>query len=152
MIKKRHNEQDMCGTGALVHQQYTVHQGNCRSFSKGQSQVKQLPLTLWWWRRQCFTFWPLSCNLDTWPRCYNLTAHKNCRRNTNGLPQKNAHTNTPVWCLCIFWCLGCLCLTLDPAYCFQCFSQAILKFLRHCHQFLQFGQWQPEQYAHHLRS
>lgn len=132
--------------------QYTVHQGNCRSFSKGQSQVKQLPLTLWWWRRQCFTFWPLSCNLDTWPRCYNLTAHKNCRRNTNGLPQKNAHTNTPVWCLCIFWCLGCLCLTLDPAYCFQCFSQAILKFLRHCHQFLQFGQWQPEQYAHHLRS
>ena len=25
MIKKRHNEQDMCGTGALVHQKYTVY-------------------------------------------------------------------------------------------------------------------------------
>ena len=89
----------------------TAIYNNCSSFSKRQSQVEQLPLTLWWGRRQCFTFWPLSCNLDTWPRCYGRTANKKC---LSVIPmafhKKNAQTqsNTPVWCLFILLVLGCV--------------------------------------------
>lgn len=114
---------------------YTVHCSNCRSFSKRQSQVKQLPLTLWWRRRQCFTFWPLSCNLDTWPRWIGRRGQqKNCRSLIPMAFHKKTHVKHLFGVCLVFWCWGPG--AFDPAYCFQCFSQAILKFLGHCHQFL----------------